>query len=75
MNCGLPIISWDIPVIKEILPEGNIILNKESGIKKMFINFYNSQQSYQLVSRNNKNFVENNFTWKKIKPVYKNIYG
>jgi glycosyltransferase involved in cell wall biosynthesis len=75
MNCGLPIISWDIPVIREILPEGNVILNKESDIKKIFIKFYNSQHTYQQVSRNNKIHVDNNFTWEIIKPVYKNIYG
>lgn len=74
MNCGLPVISWNIPITKEIIPNGNVILDQESDILNIFNMFYFSQHKYELVSKNNKKFVEENFGWESVHKKYLELY-
>jgi len=74
MNCGLPVIAWNIPVLKELLPEGNVVMSDNDDIKRVFPEIYSSQQSYQELSLKNRNFVKNNFSLDKIYFKYRNLY-
>lgn len=71
MKMGLPVIAWDIPVVHEILPEGNLILKSAGEINKIksnnFIN--NSDLAYT-----NMQFVRDNFSKNTIIQKYKNLY-
>lgn len=75
MNFGLPVISWNIPVAKEIIPEGNLILNNEEGILKAFDRFFNDQLAFKYISSTNRAFVAANFTAGNVKPKYIKLYA
>lgn len=74
MNCGLPVVAWDIPVTEQIIPEGNVILNREEEIKQLFSRVYQTQEYYRKVVLNNSRFVKENFTVNKVKTRYINLY-
>lgn len=74
MNCGLPVIAWNIPVMKEILPQGNVIMSSIHDISKVFPAFYGSSESYQKVSSKNKVFADENFSIYNVYTKYRNLY-
>jgi len=74
MNCGLPVITWDIPAVHEILPAGNIIMSDVNDINKVFASFYSSQENYRALSLSNHEFVKSNFSLDRIYIKYKRLY-
>ncbi|MBC8986174.1 glycosyltransferase family 4 protein [Pedobacter sp. N36a] len=74
MNCGLPVVAWDIPVAEEIIPASNLILKKNSDLNLIFDVFYKSPQQYQSISKENRAFVKNNFSWENVSLKYRQLY-
>jgi glycosyltransferase involved in cell wall biosynthesis len=75
MSYGLPIIAWDIPVLQEILPEGNIILKSNTDLDLGLESLISRPNNFSLVSQTNLNFVHDHFQEKPIITTYQKLYN
>lgn len=71
MKMGLPVIAWDIPVVHEILPKGNLILKSAGEINK--IKGKDFIKNVDLAIKNIQ-FVRNNFSKNTIIQKYMEVY-
>jgi len=74
MSWGLPIIAWDIPVIKELMPAGNLIINRINEFSSKFRVLFNSQNEYKIQGNKNRSFVLKNFSKNLIMKGYEDLY-
>lgn len=75
MSWGLPIFAWDIPVIKEIIPKGNVIVKNLDEFSFHFNDFFNSQVEYKKQSIANRDFVLKKFKKDIIMEKYEVLYN
>lgn len=75
MSYGLPIITWDIPVVHEILPAGNLIITSSSDYNSLLNNFLNSPKMLGELSERNLKFVHDNFLATPILATYQQLYN
>ncbi|MDR3011442.1 MAG: glycosyltransferase family 4 protein [Sphingobacterium sp.] len=72
MNAGLPIIAWDIPAVREIVPKENLIMNNLNDLKKIFE--VGSSALYRERQKINKEFIQNHFSMELVRKQYIKIY-
>ena len=72
MNAGLPIIAWDIPAVREIIPKENLIMNNLNDLKKIFE--VGSSALYRERQKINKEFIQNHFSMELVRKQYIKIY-
>lgn len=72
MNAGLPIIAWDIPAVREIVPKENLIMNNLNDLKKIFE--VGASSLYRETQEINKEFIENHFSMELVRKQYIKIY-
>ncbi|MNW14628.1 hypothetical protein D3C71_2129010 [compost metagenome] len=72
MNAGLPIIAWDIPAVREIVPKENLVMSNINDIKKVFDDGYSSL--YQKRQEINMEFIKNHFSMELVRKQYRKIY-
>lgn len=75
MSYGLPIIAWDIPVVHEILPKGNLILKSNTDLESALEKLLTSPHDFNLVSQTNLNFVQDHFREKPVIKTYQKLYN
>ncbi|WET70834.1 MAG: glycosyltransferase family 4 protein [Sphingobacterium sp.] len=72
MNAGLPIIAWDIPAVREIVPKENLIMSNLNDLKKIFEG--GSFALYRERQEINKQFIKNHFSMELVRKQYIKIY-
>jgi wfdN len=72
MARGLPLIVWDIPITKEIIPSENLVISNMEDIKKIYDTDFIKE--YNLISSKNLCFVKKNFSTEIVKEKYKQLY-
>ena len=72
MNAGLPIIAWDIPAVREIVPKENLIMSNLNDLKKIFE--VGASALYRERQEINKEFIENHFSMELVRKQYIKIY-
>ncbi|MFU1858178.1 glycosyltransferase family 4 protein [Sphingobacterium sp. NGMCC 1.201703] len=72
MNAGLPIIAWDIPAVREIVPKENLIMSNLNDLKKIFED--DSFALYRERQELNKQFIKNHFSKELVRKQYIKIY-
>ncbi|MHA8080647.1 glycosyltransferase family 4 protein [Aquirufa regiilacus] len=75
MSYGLPIIAWDIPVVHEILPKGNLILSSKINLESVLDSLISSPHDFNRVSQKNLHFVQAHFLEKPIIATYQKLYN
>jgi len=71
---GLTVVSWDIPVVKEIMPNGNIVLNNDMDIFKLFNEILINPQKLSDQGVINRKFVLDKFQFQNVLINYKKLY-
>lgn len=72
MSQGLPLIVWDLPVLKYVVPNENLIMTKNSDLRRMFMESY--LKNYKNISSINIKTVKDKFTEDKVYIKYKDLY-
>ncbi|KGE14285.1 glycosyltransferase family 4 protein [Sphingobacterium deserti] len=70
---GLPVIAWKIPVLEDIIPDGNFIIEDYSSISEIFNQITDGQ--YSAISLANQQHVRKRFSQMNIKTIYQELYG
>lgn len=72
MAHGLPIIMWNLPIVGDVVPAENLILNSLSDIRNLFDPSF--LKNYSKISTDNKTYVNMNFSKEIVHNKYKEIY-
>ena len=72
MSCGLPVVAWDIPIVLEIIPEGNLILKEGMDINKLDSILQSGQ--IDVLATNNFENIKKRFGANKILGYYRQLY-
>lgn len=75
MRYGLPIITWDIPIVNELIPEGNLIIKSVAQFANENMLQFLSKENRSSLDRINRRFVLNKFQASKIIPIYQSLYS
>jgi len=77
MACEKPVIISDLPILREFANENNSVTIQSGNIaqlKNAILELYQNKEKRELIGKNARKFVEENFDIKKIAEIYRQIY-
>jgi len=77
MACEKPVIISDLPILREFANENNSVTIQSGNItqlKNAILELYQNKEKRNLLGKNARKFVEENFDIKKIAEIYRQIY-
>ncbi len=77
MACGKPVIISDLPILREFANNQNSVIIKSGDIKQLMdaiLDLYGNKEKREMIGKNARKFVEENFDIKKAAEEYQKIY-